>query len=64
MKPYLAKVTRLPRGYHYPFKTGDIVLVLGEIEQMPGHMVIALPSGQVIHGYHPENFRKLRKSEV
>ena len=38
-KPFLCRVD-LPRGYedHYPFATGDTVLMLGEIEQMPGHV--------------------------
>ena len=64
MKPYLAKVVGLQPGYRYPFKNGDVVLILGEIAQMPGHLALSTRSGKVLFGYHSENFRKLRRNEA
>lgn len=64
-KPYLCKVIDLPKGWEekYPFKEGDTVLMLGEIEQMPGHVAIAMKDGRVLFGYHAEHFRKLSQEE-
>ena len=63
--PYLAEV-QLPEEYEhlYPFHNGDIVLMLGEIANMRGHMVFALKDGRVLFGYHPEHFRKLTEEEA
>jgi hypothetical protein len=63
-RPYLCEVNALPEGFDYPFKNGDTVLMLGEIEQMPGHVAIALKDGRVLFGYHEENFRKLTEEEA
>jgi hypothetical protein len=67
-KPYLAEVVDLTIGDDnsiqlYPFKEGDTVLVLGEIEQMPGHVAITNENGLTYFGYHIENFRKLTRDE-
>jgi hypothetical protein len=64
-KPYVCEV-ELPKGYEnqYPFKNGDNVLMLGEIEQMPGHVIVATKDGRVLWGYHIENFRKLTREEA
>ena len=61
---YLAVVVDLPRGYKYPFKNGDTVFVFGDIEQMPGHCVIATKNGKVYWGYHTDNFCKLTEDEA
>ena len=58
MKPYLAVCSVIG----LPF-TGDTVLVLGEIEQMPGHVVVATKDGRVFYGYHADNFDKLDKDD-
>ena len=65
IKPYLAKVEGIPDSHAplYPFKNGDRVAVLGEIEQMPGHAIVAY-DGKVIVRFHIDNFRKLKKDEV
>jgi hypothetical protein len=67
-KPYLCEVHDLyfppDAPVEYPFKNGDTVLMLGEIEQMPGHVAVALKDGRVIFGYHAENFRKLTREEA
>jgi hypothetical protein len=64
----LAKV-QFPAVYveyapEYPFKEGDVVLLLGEIENMPGHLVVALMDGRVLFGFHPELFRVLTEDET
>jgi hypothetical protein len=67
IQPYLAVVEDLPQPpeqYNYPFKDGDVVVFLGEIEQMPGHAVVASKDGRVLWGYHTENFRKLTDEEA
>ena len=64
-KPCICEVT-LDRAYGdgYPFRNGDKVLLLGEVEHMPGHVVVATTDGRVVWGYHADNFRKLTKEEV
>ncbi len=63
--PYLAMVefeSPIPLE-SYPFDKGEVVLILGEIEQMPGHCAVV--SKGVVHvGYHNGNFRKLTKDEA
>jgi hypothetical protein len=46
------------------FHDGDLVLMLGEIEHMPGHVVVVTRDGIVRWAYHTENFQKLTKDEV
>ena len=55
-----------PEGYPdaYPWKPGDTVLFLGEIEQMPGHIAVATKDGKVHFGYHDDNFRLPTEDEV
>jgi hypothetical protein len=49
---------------HYPFKKGEVVLYLGEIRQMPGHVIVVKRNGQVFWGFHSENFRLATEDEV
>ena len=63
------KVFELPECYQdqdhtYPFKDGEHVLYLGEIENMPGHVTVVTRDGKVHWGYHPENFREPTEDEV
>jgi hypothetical protein len=65
--PYLAKFdTTGLEGYldSYPFKPGETVLCLGEIENMPGHVAVARHDGHVYFGYHPENFPRLEEEDL
>ncbi len=67
MKKYkLVKFIDPPEGYEdqYPFDVNETVVFLGEIEQMPGHCVVAKRNGQVLWGYHTENFVELTEYEV
>ena len=56
----------LPKKYHksYPFKEGEVYIFLGEIHQMPGHcIVVEMKTGNVISGYHTDNFIELEENE-
>lgn len=48
----------------YPFKGGEALLFLGEIQNMPGHCVVANKEGKVFWGYHTDNFRQPKESEI
>jgi SOS-response transcriptional repressor LexA len=63
-KPYLAQVTGMPKDFINPFENGDTVLVLGEIDQMPGHVAVALEDGRVVFGYHVVDFRRIPRDEA
>lgn len=55
-----------PYYYSYPFKNGESLLFLGEIEQMPGHCVVVQGNkdGKIHYGYHTDNFVELTDDEV
>ena len=55
-----------PEGYedHYPWKEGEGVLSLGEIENMPGHVAVVTRDGKVHWGYHDDNFREATEEET
>lgn len=40
----------------YPWRNNDTVLLLGEIENMPNHYVIATSDGRIHYGYHNDFF--------
>jgi hypothetical protein len=48
----------------YPFINDQILLFMGEIEQMPGHCVVADRAGKVHWGFHTENFVKPTEDEI
>lgn len=45
-------------------KRGDVVLCLGEIPNMKGHVVIADSKGHIFWGFHADNFRYAREDEI
>jgi len=51
--------------YHnqYPFTRKDVLLFMGEVEQMPGHCAVATKDGRVLWGYHTENFVVISEDE-
>ncbi len=55
-----------PKGYEfrYPWKEGDGVLVLGEIENMPGHVAVVTRSGKIRWGYHDDHFREPTEEDL
>ena len=62
----IVKAVKPPKGYEnqYPWKEGDAVLFLGEIQNMPGHVAVVTRDGKVHWGYHPESFRPATVDEV
>lgn len=46
------------------FHDGDVVVMLGELEQCPGHCVIATKDGKVLFGYHTDNFERVDDEEA
>jgi hypothetical protein len=49
----------------YPFSKAQIFVILGEVEQMPGHCIIAdIKTGQIYSCYHTEDFVELNEEEV
>lgn len=64
---YLAKFDPVGlEGYleYYPFAIGEVVLCLGEIENMPGHVAVAKKNGTVHFGFHPQNFPRFDEQEM
>jgi hypothetical protein len=43
-------------GDSYPWKQGETVLVLGEIENMPSHVAVVTTDGKTHFGYHETFF--------
>ena len=41
-----------------PFRTGERLLLLGEIQNMKGHVVVTSLDGRVHWGYHLECFKE------
>jgi len=49
----------------YPFRKGAVMLLLGEIRNMPGHCaVVDLDSGRIHVGYHCESFTEIPIDET
>ena len=55
----LATVDNLPEGYEkgYPFKVGETVLILGELQNMPHHYAVVTEDGQIGFGFHLDLFK-------
>jgi hypothetical protein len=49
---------------HGNFRTGEVLLYLGEIQQMPGHCIVVNNEGKVFWGYHTDNFREPTEEEL
>lgn len=50
--------------WKHPFKNGDTVLALGEIDNMPDHFAVVTRDGKIHYGYHDENFREPTDDEI
>lgn len=65
MKPYVAKFNvEVSYAEKYPFRQNEIVVVLGELANMPEHVIVCHASGHVSWGWHKENFKRLKGSET
>lgn len=53
---------------HYPFKPhedGGLYVYLGEIPQMPGHIIVAdYYNGRLYCGYHAEDFIEISERDM
>jgi hypothetical protein len=49
-----------PKGS--PFQLGDVVLYIGEVQNMSGHVAFA-HKGQILWGYHDDNFAVIPADE-
>jgi len=48
----------------YPWHEGDHLLYIGEIVNMPDHVIVADHHGHIHWGYHLENFRHPTEDEI
>jgi hypothetical protein len=48
----------------YPYKNGDRVVLLGEISNMPSHVILADKEGKILWGYHLSDFVILTQEET
>lgn len=46
------------------FYSNEVFVYLGEIVNMPGHVIVAGRDGKVYFGYHPENFEEIPEEEM
>lgn len=49
---------------HYSFNNGERFLLLGEISNMPGHVVLVDNTNKIFWGYHLSDFRVLTQEET
>lgn len=47
-----------------PFKDGEVVLILGDIQQMQGHVAVAKRDGGVHWGWDATYFERLSEDEA
>lgn len=51
-------------GFYTEFLTQEVFIYLGEIPNMPGHVVVAGRNGKVYFGFHDDEFEELSEDEV
>ncbi len=51
-------------GFYDEFLAQDHFVYLGEIPNMPGHVVVAGENGRVYFGFHDDEFQELSEDEV
>lgn len=67
MKPYTMCKFEAPIGMwnEYPFSKHDRFVFLSEINNMEGHCVVVnWKTGQVLSGYHTDDFVELTEEEL
>jgi hypothetical protein len=47
-----------------PFRVNERLLLLGEIQNMKGHVVVVNDHGIIHWGYHPDNFREATDMDI
>ena len=48
----------------YPFKPNEPVYFISEIPNMPDHCVVMTRENKIYAGYHTDNFRKAKETEL
>jgi len=48
----------------YPWEENEAVLLLGGIENMPGHVAVATKDGKVHWGFDADSFREPTEDEI
>ena len=48
----------------YPYERKTAYLFLGEIPNMPGHCVTVGDFGEIISGYHTDNFKEILPEDM
>jgi hypothetical protein len=65
LQPYWARFKHphpeMPGAYSFPFKDGEIVMVMGEISNMPGCVNVANDAGKFFLGLPKIHFIRLKK---
>jgi hypothetical protein len=61
--PLIAKA-EIDDNVSYPYKNGDRVLLLGEISNMPSHVVLVNRQNEILWGYHLSDFVILTQEET
>ena len=51
-------------GFYKEFLAQETFVYLGEIPNMPGHVVVAAENGRVYFGFHDDDFEELTEDEV
>ena len=49
---------------HMNINKGDVVLMLGEVDDMPGHCVVVKKDGTIAWGIHTERFKEADPNDV
>ena len=52
------------KGFYEEFLAQDRFVYLGEIPNMPGHVVVAAENGRVYFGFHDDDFEELTEDEI
>jgi hypothetical protein len=48
----------------HPLKYGEVVLFLGDMVDVPGHVAVIRYSGETVLMCHPEDFRRATEDEL
>lgn len=64
MKLKLVKYTPIQDNPYFPYKPGSHFVLLGEVENAPGHIVLADKNGTVLWMYHDSDFTELTEDEI
>jgi len=64
LSEYVSKNKVKDTKFYEEFLSNTTFVYLGEIAQMPGHIICAGKNGKVYFGFHAEDFRELTDEEA